>query len=94
MRTVLGAFSIDSSHGATVILEGRSNLPMGKKLRAEIRIPGRAIIETTAYKDWPYPRPVAYEGYFLTGIERADLIDGTAINVELLSNERPREFPE
>lgn len=67
---------------------------MGKKLRAEIRIPGRAIIETTAYKDWPYPRPVAYEGYFLTGIERADLIDGTAINVELLSNERPREFPE
>ncbi|WFU12218.1 hypothetical protein QA646_20055 (plasmid) [Rhizobium sp. CB3090] len=87
MRTVLGAFSIGSRHGATVILEGRSNLPIGKKLRAAIRIPGRAIIETTAYKDWPYPRSVAYEGYLLTGIERADLIDGTAVEVELLSND-------
>ncbi|MBB4569347.1 hypothetical protein [Rhizobium leucaenae] len=83
MRRILGFFSINSKFGTTVILEGRSDLPIGKELRAEIYAPGRAVVEATAYRDWPHPRPVAYEGYILMGIAKADLIDGTVVKLEL-----------
>ena len=81
MRGILGVFSIDSKLGTTVILEGKSSLPIGKELRAEIHIPGGAVIEASAYKDWPHEKP--YEGYFLMGVRETDLIGGTAVKVEL-----------
>lgn len=81
MRSVLGVFSIDDSLGATAILEGRSNLPIGKELRAEIHVPGRPVIKARAYKAWPDPRP--YENYFFVGVNKADLIDGAAVTLEL-----------
>ncbi|KKZ84088.1 hypothetical protein B5K05_23500 [Rhizobium phaseoli] len=83
MRPLLGAFSIDSGVGATVILKGRCNLPFGKALCAKINIPGKEIIEAIAYKDWPHQRPVANAGYLLMGVSQTDLIEGTTIKIEL-----------
>ncbi|WP_168879415.1 hypothetical protein [Rhizobium sp. P28RR-XV] len=74
---------MDGRVGATVILKGRCNLPLGKALCAKIKIPGKDIIEAIAYKDWPYPKPAANAGYLLLGISQTDLTDGTTITIEL-----------
>lgn len=84
MRKVLGAFRTESRNGTMIILEGTSDLPIGRKLVAKLLAPGKEAREVVAIKDNLHQRPsapVLNEGFLLVGIDKSDLEAGTLIEI-------------
>ncbi|MEF0938955.1 hypothetical protein [Rhizobium sp. BR 362] len=67
-----------------IILEGTSDLPVGVGLRAMLHVPGKEVREATAVKDRLHQHslaPILNEGFLVVGVGKADLEDGTLIEI-------------
>jgi hypothetical protein len=82
---VLESFTI-TDRGTVVALDGVSDLPVGRKLRASVERPDGSVIETTAYKEWLLRRsaPSSETGAFLLlSVEKTDVPQGSLVTLVL-----------
>jgi len=77
------AFNI-TGRGVAVILDGITDLDIGKEYRAGLYFQDGSTIETTAFKEWLLRRniePIEKEAFMLSGIKKEDIPSGTRIKL-------------
>ena len=77
------AFNI-TGRGVAVILDGITNLDVGKEYRARLYLQDASTIEATAFKEWILRRniePLEKEAFMLSGIKKEDIPSGTKIKL-------------
>lgn len=81
IRRVIETFQIDG-RGLVVVVDGTSNLPVGRSLPVEIETPRGQWITTVAYREWPRreaPLDDEHDAYLLEGLRRDDVPVGSIL---------------
>lgn len=61
-----------------------TNLPVGKLLKATIVSPNGSRLNADAHKEWLLrrtPQPLEKEAYLLSGIDKAQIMEGSSIEI-------------
>jgi hypothetical protein len=87
---ITGPFQIEekfkiNGRGTVVVVAQTTNLPVGKALHATIVLPDGSHLKAEAYKEWflrRIPQPIEKEAYLLRGIEKAQIPEGSFIELD------------
>ena len=86
---ILGPFPIVekfhiTDRGTVVVISQKTNLPVGKLLKATIVCPNGSHLIADAYKEWllkRFSQPLENEAFLLHGIEKDEIIEGSSVEI-------------
>jgi hypothetical protein len=88
MRHVVQAVFEITGRGTVVAVVGASNLPVATQLRATVTRPDGSQVSAPAFKEWlllkSTPQVAEREAYFLKGVTKSEIPDGSTIEVSVL----------